>query len=209
MIREYIRYSKLTHKPFRPESSSWSELWNEAVDKYGLIFTIILSPFWLLVQFVSILLLPVGIVVISALLIVVFFVYMIPSVIIGGFIDLLRQVFVKKDYWFEKWEYTDKMLEYWYFTPYGMSIGGYRAFKTESIQQTKKEEIFEKYCEGEIDREQANIALQNIHRLKGLDNKIAQARMREDVEAVLKVADLQIEGVEFEYTFSLEDTQRL
>ena len=196
MIREYIRHSRRTHKlsvqEFTPQSPSYSELWNEAVDKNGLILTIILLPFWLLYFLIGILLLPLWIVLIPALLIGGFFIYMIPSVIIGGFIDLLRQVFVKKDYWFENWKYTDKALDFWGIIPYRMSVAGYRSFKAKSIRQTKQDEIFEKYCEGEIDREQANTALQNIHPLKDAYDKIAQARMREDVEAVLKEADLRI-----------------
>ena len=102
------------------------DIWRDMVRRWGLIGAILTLPFLI----IGVLLM----VVLSPLLIVIiiggFFIYMIPSIIIGGFIDITRQIIVrKKDAWFEKWKYADKMLNYWELTPYGMSFQGYVDFK--------------------------------------------------------------------------------
>ena len=125
MLLEYIRHSKANHNPI-VHTDTWGSIWRDSVKQWGLIGAILTLPFYM----VGVLLM----FVLSPLLIVIiiggFFIYMIPSILIGGFIDITRQIIVrKKDAWFEKWKYADKMLNYWELTPYGMSFQGYVDFK--------------------------------------------------------------------------------
>ena len=106
--------------------------WKESSFADKVIFTL-LSPIYL---FMLLLFIPVALLTIlfSPFLLVILICgiicYTIPSILIGGSIDITRQIFVrKKDVWFKKWKYTDKMLGYWELTPYRMSIQGYLDFK--------------------------------------------------------------------------------
>tara|TARA_A100001201_G_scaffold49885_2_gene49725 strand:- start:566 stop:961 length:396 start_codon:yes stop_codon:yes gene_type:complete len=97
------------------------------------VFFVLLLPIFLLGYLILIPMLILTILFSPLLLIVLvggIFIYTIPSIIIGGFIDILRQLFVRnKGVLFEKWKYMDKMLFWWGFTPYGMSLQGYIDFK--------------------------------------------------------------------------------
>tara|TARA_R110002167_G_scaffold233600_1_gene438809 strand:+ start:3348 stop:3911 length:564 start_codon:yes stop_codon:yes gene_type:complete len=130
-------YSKPTFR------EKWSEKWNEFRGKNWLlqvidiIGTIIILPFLILLWTIAIISWVIILPFIPFILIGGFIVYMIPSVIIGGFIDLMRKIFVR-DNQYEKWKYTDKMLGFWEFNLYGMSIQGYIDFKRKEKERKER-----------------------------------------------------------------------
>jgi len=117
------------------ESESPKEMivnkWNDSVNRYGLIGTILLLPIYLcslaLLTVLSILALP-----FLLLYFVAGIVFYIPiSLILGISIDVIRQIFHFIFSWerFEHWKYTDKITDWWEIIPYNMSLGRYRKFK--------------------------------------------------------------------------------
>ena len=135
MILEYMRHSKANHNPI-VHDETWADIWRDMVKRWGLIGAILTLPFYIVVVLLMVVLSPLLILIIIG----GFFIYMIPSILIGGFIDITRQIIVReKGAWFEKWKYADKLLYWWELTPYGMSFQGYVDFKKNRILDSKVE----------------------------------------------------------------------
>ena len=112
----------------------WSDYWSQGgvAISYQTTYHLVMSPLYLIYAIWCVFLLLTCWIWIPAFILMAF-IYIPSSLIIGGSIDLFRNLFLKKgDYWI-KWEYTDNMLDWWGLTPYGMSIEDYRGFKKEHI----------------------------------------------------------------------------
>lgn len=131
ILLDYIEVSKRRSQmeKSRGKSDSLKDIWNDAVNRYGLIGTILLLPFYLCFQAIGIVFILVG------LWLALFY---IPAFLILGItIDVFRQIIhriKKREGRFFAWKYTDKALKEFYITPHGMSLGGYERYK----EQVKK-----------------------------------------------------------------------
>lgn len=161
--------------------------WNFVKD---ITYHILMSPFYLLlILFSPFILLFAFATVISGMIF-----YIPVSLIIGGTIDLFRNLFFKKGVRFKKWKYTIQILSWWEFLPYGMTYDGYFDFKEDTIRMTKAERIFEDYWDSKIDRKRAEQAFRNIHRLTRYINqydgdKMVHNKMEEDIKHILDFMD--------------------
>ena len=164
--------------------------WNFVKD---ITFHILMSPFYLfLILFSPFILLYVLAALISGIIF-----YIPVSLLIGGTIDLFRNLFFKKGVGFKKWKYTIQILSWWEFLPYGMTYDGYFDFKEETIRMTKAERIFEDYWDSKIDRKRAEQAFRNIHRLTRYINQydgdkmvhIYNHKREEDIKHILDCVD--------------------
>jgi|TARA_B100001094_G_scaffold234582_1_gene229537 hypothetical protein len=204
MLKEYFRFKKsISKKTFderiereqrnkktlKERGKDYLNLggWNFVKD---ITFHILMSPLYLL----SILFSPFILLYVVAALISGIIFYIPVSLIIGGTIDLFRNLFFKKGVRFKKWKYTIQILSWWEFLPYGMTYDGYLDFKEETIRMTKAERIFEDYWDSKIDRKRAEQAFRNIHRLTRYINqydgdKMIHNRMEEDIRNILDCVD--------------------
>ena len=176
LIIDYIRHSKANHNPI-VHTDTLGDMWQDMVKQWGLIGAILTLPFYIVTILIGILLSPL----LLAIIVMGFFVYMIPSILIGGFIDLSRQIIVReKDDWFKKWKYTDKIFNWWELTPYGMSPQGYVDFKKNRILSIKIEEVFDEYWDSKIDRVQAEIRFQALKQSHMKENDVKDILNRID-----------------------------
>jgi len=161
--------------------------WNFVKD---ITYHILMSPIYLLLILFS----PFALLYSVAALISGIIFYIPVSLIIGGTIDLFRNLFFKKGVRFKKWKYTIQILSWWDFLPYGMTYDGYFDFKEDRIRMTKAVRIFEDYWDGKIDRKRAEQAFRNIHRLTRYINqydgdKMVHNMMEEDIKHILDCVD--------------------
>lgn len=207
MLKEYFRHRKKCWKNFGwgirrisdrkdylPEDKkTLKERVNDYLSLGGWNFVkditlhILLSPFYfILILFSPFLLLYAVAIAISGIIF-----YIPVSLIIGGTIDLFRNLFFKKGVRFKKWKYTIQILSWWEFLPYGMTYDGYLDFKEEKIRMAKAERIFEDYWDSKIDRKRAEQAFRNIHRLINQydGDKMIHNRMEEDIRNILDCVD--------------------
>ena len=190
LIIDYIRHSKANHNPI-VHTDKLGDIWQDMVKQWGLIGAILTLPFYIIFALIGILFLPLFI----GIIVVGFFVYMIPSILLGGFIDLARQIFVqKKDFSFEKWKYTDKILNYWELTPYGMSPQGYVDFKNNRIWESKVEKVFKDYWTSKIDRVQAEKLFGELRQPKFYSNENDLVEMLNGIDDFKKLLDHYNEG---------------
>ena len=133
MLLEYIKHSRLESKERfqkrieferQPLKQRWKDYWGRggwafASDTVAFIISL---PIWIIYVLLS----PFMIIILFAALIAGICFYIPISLIIGVTMDFFGNVFFKKE---EKWKYTDKMLNCWELTPYGMSFQGYVDFK--------------------------------------------------------------------------------
>lgn len=121
------------------KSDSIKDMWNDAVNRYGLIGTIVLFPFYLCYLAITVALFILCLPLIVGILVVGIVFYIPISIILGITIDVLRQTFHfltgghKRNLFswerFDRWKYTDKIMGWWDIVPYGMSLGGYKRYK--------------------------------------------------------------------------------
>lgn len=190
LISDYIRHSKANHNSI-VHTDSLGDIWKDMVKQWGLIGAILTLPFYIVTILIGILLSPL----LLAIIVIGFFVYMIPSILIGGFIDITRQIIVReRDAWFEKWKYTDKMLNYWELKPYGMSPQGYVDFKKNQIWESKVEKVFEDYWDSKIDRIQAEKLFEDLRQPKFYSKENDVIEMLESIDDFKRLSNLFNEG---------------
>jgi hypothetical protein len=140
MLLDYIKMSRRQSRSTTyVQSDSVKDMWNSAVNRYGLIGTIVLLPFYLCYLAITVALFILCLPFILGLLVVGIVFYIPISLIISITIDLVRQMFHfitggnKRNLFswerFEKWKFTDKITDWWEIIPYGMSLGGYKRYK--------------------------------------------------------------------------------
>lgn len=173
MLKEYFRHRKNIQYPRRdydrkdylPEDKkALKERVNDYLSLGGwnfvkdITYHILMSPFYFIfILFSPFLLLYAVFLAISGIIF-----YIPVSLIIGGIIDLFRNLFFKKGVRFKKWKYTIQILSWWEFLPYDMTYDGYLDFKEGQIHMAKAERIFEDYWDSKIDRKRAEQAFRNI-----------------------------------------------
>lgn len=198
MLLEYIKNSRFESKERfqrrieferKPLKQRWKDYWGRggwafASDTIAFIITI---PFGIM----YVLLLPIIIIYCLAALIAGICFYIPISLIIGVTMDFFGNVFFKKE---EKWKYTDKMLNWWEFTPYGMSFQGYVDFKKNRIWESKVEKVFEDYWDSKIDRLQAEKSFEELRQPSHYPKENVVKETLGSIDAYKKLSNLFNEG---------------